>query len=130
MTETEHKVLENRLRRAAKRQGLVLVKSRSRDPRAIDYGGYMLADADTDKVVAGGLGSRQALTLTEVAEALLETAEKLETKGHAIQTFRSWLLQDRFALRGAIQLIEAGDIEGGLAAMRALETDLLAQQSS
>ncbi|ORW48938.1 hypothetical protein AWB89_05220 [Mycobacterium paraense] len=90
----------------------------------------MLADADTDEVVAGELGSRQALSLAEVAEALQETAEKLESKGHAIQRFRDWLLQDRFALRGAIELIEAGDIEDGLAAMRALETDLLAQQSS
>lgn len=32
------KVRENRLRRMAERQGLRLVKSRRRDPRAIDYG--------------------------------------------------------------------------------------------
>jgi hypothetical protein len=38
----EDKVRENRLRRVAQRRGLRLVKSRRRDPRAIDYGGFML----------------------------------------------------------------------------------------
>ncbi len=45
MTSTEHKVLENRLRKAAERQGLRLEKSRTRDPHAIDYGTYQLVDA-------------------------------------------------------------------------------------
>ena len=35
-------VRENRLRRVAQRRGFRLVKSRRRDPRAIDYGGYQL----------------------------------------------------------------------------------------
>jgi hypothetical protein len=47
------KVREQRARRAAKRQGLELVKSRRRDPRALDYGGYMLVDASTRRVVYG-----------------------------------------------------------------------------
>lgn len=50
------KVRENRLRRAAGRQGLQLVKSRRRDPRAFDYGGYMLVDIDTNVVVVGSEG--------------------------------------------------------------------------
>lgn len=37
------KVRENRLRRMAERQGLVLTRSRRRDPRALDYGLYWLA---------------------------------------------------------------------------------------
>lgn len=41
------KTLENRLRRMAGRQGLVLRKSRSRDPRAVDYGLYALIDVET-----------------------------------------------------------------------------------
>jgi hypothetical protein len=41
-TSTSEKVRENRLRRMAERQGLRLVKSRRRDPRAIDYGTYRL----------------------------------------------------------------------------------------
>lgn len=47
------KVREDRLRRAAKRQGLRLEKSRLRDPRAIGFGGYMLVDNNTDAVVGG-----------------------------------------------------------------------------
>ena len=34
----DQKVRENRMRRAAERQGFVLEKSRRRDPRAIGYG--------------------------------------------------------------------------------------------
>lgn len=38
----DQKVREDRLRRSAKRQGYLLVKSGRRDPRAIDYGLYVL----------------------------------------------------------------------------------------
>ena len=41
-TNTTEKVHENRLRRMAERQGLVLHKSRRRDPYAIDFGAYWL----------------------------------------------------------------------------------------
>jgi hypothetical protein len=37
----------------AQRQGLVLHKSRTRDPRATDYGKYWLVDARTRFVVFG-----------------------------------------------------------------------------
>jgi hypothetical protein len=50
----DEKVRENRLRRMAERQGLMLRKSRRRDPRAVDYGRYWLIDLDTTGVVAGG----------------------------------------------------------------------------
>jgi hypothetical protein len=42
---SREKVRENKLRRMAGRQGLLLRKSRRRDERAIDYEGYMLLDA-------------------------------------------------------------------------------------
>jgi hypothetical protein len=48
------KVRENRLRRAAARQGLILRKSRRRDPRALDYGNYWLVDLAGNYLVAGG----------------------------------------------------------------------------
>jgi hypothetical protein len=35
-------VRENRLRRVAQRQGVLLQRSRRRDPRALDYGVYYL----------------------------------------------------------------------------------------
>jgi hypothetical protein len=45
------KTRENRLRRMAARQGLQLVKNPRRDPRAIDYGSYMLV-GQSNAVVA------------------------------------------------------------------------------
>ncbi len=48
------KVRENRLRRMAGRQGLTLRKTRRRDPRALDYGGWWLIDPDSGGVVHGG----------------------------------------------------------------------------
>jgi hypothetical protein len=64
------KVRENRLRRMAERQGLLLRKSRRRDPRALDYGTYMLIDLHTNALVSG-----ERLTLGE-AEAWLTSDEQ------------------------------------------------------
>jgi hypothetical protein len=44
MTSTNPKVRENRLRATAKRRGLVLTKTRTRDPLALDYGLWRLAN--------------------------------------------------------------------------------------
>jgi len=72
MTDAE-KVRANRLRRTAHRQGLALRKSRTRDPRAIDYGRYMLVDLFTNAVFAGTAGTgRPNLTLDEVETYLTE----------------------------------------------------------
>jgi hypothetical protein len=51
MTAQQRKVAENRLRRAAERQGLRLEKSRLRDPRALGYGTYQLTDERANTVV-------------------------------------------------------------------------------
>ena len=40
MTDRETKVFEDRLRRMADRRGLILSKSRARDPGSLMYGGY------------------------------------------------------------------------------------------
>jgi hypothetical protein len=50
----QNKVRENRIRRAAQRQGLTLTKSRRRDARATDFGTFMLIDEQTNAVVASG----------------------------------------------------------------------------
>jgi len=63
---TAIKVRENRLRRMAERQGMRLLKSRRRDSRALDYGGYMLVDLRTDAVVAGGSPTPFFLDMDEV----------------------------------------------------------------
>jgi hypothetical protein len=72
MTEVEYKVAETRARRMAQRQGYRLEKSRRRDPRAVDFGSYMLVDIDTGGVVAYGLTSGYGLSLTDVFEILTE----------------------------------------------------------
>jgi hypothetical protein len=52
VTGQSRKTRENRLRHAARRQGLELRKNPRRDPRALDFGSYMLVDSTTGGVVA------------------------------------------------------------------------------
>ena len=74
---TDEKVRENRLRRMAERQGLELRKSRRRDPRAIDYGTYMLVNAEINDVVAGTAGTgRPNFTLDDVENYLTQGASR------------------------------------------------------
>ncbi len=63
--ERADKVRENRLRRMAIRQGLRLLKSRRRDERAVDYGGYMLVD-DRNFVVEGASSFAFSASLDDV----------------------------------------------------------------
>ena len=70
MTDAEFKVFENRLRRMAKRQGLRLEKTRRRDPRALDYGKYMLVNVETNAVVFGADSGRMDVTLDRIAAYL------------------------------------------------------------
>jgi hypothetical protein len=70
----EDKVTENRLRRAADRQGLRLMKSRSRDPRAMDYGLYALINDRIGGAVNPSLANRWTCswTLEQVEQYLNE----------------------------------------------------------
>jgi len=63
------KAREVRVRRAAKRQGLELTRSRRRDPQALDFGRYKLVDDETHEVV---FGDRWGVALDDV-EAFLST---------------------------------------------------------
>lgn len=65
------KIQENKLRRAAERQGLRLAKSRRRDERAVDYGGYMLIDAATNTAIVGGSPYSYSADLDQIEEWLL-----------------------------------------------------------
>jgi hypothetical protein len=69
MTDREHATLEARLRRAALRQGYVLQKSRARDPRALTYGTYGLADFDRVQVL-GDPNTGYGYGLDDVAQFL------------------------------------------------------------
>ncbi|WP_142391427.1 hypothetical protein [Mycobacterium sp. ENV421] len=72
MTDVERKVLENKLRRSATRQGLRLEKSRVRDPRAVDYSTYQLVDVAANTIVSSGNQDGYGLGLHEIARALAE----------------------------------------------------------
>jgi hypothetical protein len=68
---SDEKVRENRLRRMAERQGLRLVKSRRRDPLALDYQLYALVSKDEFKIAGGWQeGDRFGSTLDEVEARL------------------------------------------------------------
>jgi hypothetical protein len=73
------KVRENRARRAAARQGLVLTKSRRRDPRALDYGVYWVAQATAP---GGGwrsedvISPERGMTIDEVEKFLADGVER------------------------------------------------------
>jgi hypothetical protein len=64
---TAEKILENRLRRVAKRRGYTLLKSRARDPLAVTFGGFMLVDQNNVVVLGSGNFPYNA-DLAEVAE--------------------------------------------------------------
>lgn len=60
------KVRENRARRAALRQGMELQKSKRRDPRALDFGGYMLVDLNGNFVIMGADPHPYSATIEQV----------------------------------------------------------------
>lgn len=70
---TPEKVRENRLRRMAERQGLILRKSRRRDPRALDYGLFDLVEA-TERP-DGTYRGQPMLTLDQVEARLTGEGE-------------------------------------------------------
>lgn len=66
----ETKTRETRLRRMAERQGLRMIKSRRRDPRALGYGTYALVDANTNHLIAGNDSTGYGLDLDQIETAL------------------------------------------------------------
>ena len=71
---TTLKISEARLRRMADRQGLILRKSRRRDPEAIDFGLYALVDIESGGTIhPEGVISPYSLTLEDVEAYLTDT---------------------------------------------------------
>jgi hypothetical protein len=70
------KVKENRLRRVLLRRGLILKKSRRRDPEALDYRGYWVLDADTGQAIAGG---KSGMSFGDI-ESWVQRHERLKGK--------------------------------------------------
>lgn len=75
------KARENRLRAVALRQGLRLMKNTRRDPRAIDYGGWMITDARDYRIVFGGSPEPFNATLDEVEAYLSSDAARERRRG-------------------------------------------------
>jgi hypothetical protein len=63
---------EVRLRRHAKQQGLRLEKSRTRYPRALDYGTYWLINTADGSVECGDTVNGYGMSLDEIEAALNE----------------------------------------------------------
>jgi hypothetical protein len=72
---SDEKVRENRLRRMAARQGLRLVKSRRRDPLALEYERYALISENEYKIAGGSTDGRFGYTIDEV-ETLLSSGAR------------------------------------------------------
>ncbi|MFR9803154.1 hypothetical protein ACL02T_12725 [Pseudonocardia sp. RS010] len=77
MASSTDKVRENRLRRAAERQGQILVKSRRRDPRALGFGLYVLVE-DSAGNRTGQLGGQAAVSAFAGGEGM--TLDEVERK--------------------------------------------------
>lgn len=76
--EVKEKVRENRLRRVlARRWAYSLVKSRRRDPQALDYGRYRIVD-ENNCLVAGNLYGRPSSMSLEDVEAWIEKGKFIE----------------------------------------------------
>jgi len=75
MTAAQRKVYEGRLRRRAEREGLMLVKSRTRDPLADDYGRYVLVTDSAGNRV-GRYGGQAAVS--DFAKGFGLTLEQIE----------------------------------------------------
>ncbi len=83
MSPTQYKTYENRLRRAADRQGYMLVKSRRRDPHATDYGKYVLVD-DTKGNRVGRHGGQAAIS--QLAEGWGDTLDGIDQELRGIRS--------------------------------------------
>ncbi len=71
-----NKVRENRIRRMAERQGLILAKSRRRDHMALDYGKYALVN-DSNCVVYGSASCGYDADLDDIEEFLTCDSEAI-----------------------------------------------------
>lgn len=70
--EIQPKSLEIRLRNTLKRRGYILIKSRRKDPHALDYGLYTITD-ERRNVATHGSGYNGMLSIDEVEQFVLST---------------------------------------------------------
>ena len=68
----DEKVRENRVRRKLDRMGYRLTKSGRRDPKAVDFGGYMIVDAWRNVPMAGAQPYQYSMSLEDVEKFIEE----------------------------------------------------------
>jgi hypothetical protein len=73
LSEDECRRIEALCRRAARRQGYQVQKSRSRDPRAPDHGLYRIVDCENGNIQNGSLWTTYSMSLGDVADWLVQT---------------------------------------------------------
>jgi hypothetical protein len=78
VTSTAEKTRETRLRRAAKRQGLVLEKSRTRDLRALDYRKYSICLEDAEPFIKRYGTGDASIALSKLIETGMLTGMSLD----------------------------------------------------
>jgi hypothetical protein len=66
MSKFHRQTRENQLRRVALRRGLRMTKSGRKDPRAIDYDGFMVTDLTTGQIALGNDGHAYSATIEDV----------------------------------------------------------------
>lgn len=116
------KVDENRVRRMARRQGLMLQKTNRRDRRAVDYGMYRLVLPE--EVALSEIDRPYGLTLDGVEETLTRVGQ-VTTSNWLEQTDLDRLTRDELEARCARAERRAARAEQVVAVLRARLTSLL-----
>jgi hypothetical protein len=77
----DEKVRENRLRRAAARQGYAIEKSRARDPRTLGFGLWRVIDPTNNSIVAGWIPWDYSMDLDDVEAWVVASDEERASMG-------------------------------------------------
>ncbi len=107
MTDKQLKALEVALRRKAKRQGLILQKSRVRTLEAPSHGTYRLIDASRNSIELGDPSNGYGMSLVDIEDYLKEERWPVECDAES-QQLASSVGHDHWSARGlAVDLAAA-----------------------
>jgi hypothetical protein len=79
------------------RQGYTLSKSRRRDPRAFDFGRYVIIDPQTNGIVAGVIAGQYGMDLDEAEEWALEGERPVQEWEEVGTVGANWVGLDQVA---------------------------------
>jgi hypothetical protein len=84
LPEMKQKVLENLVRRVARRRGLEVQRCRIRDTLAPGHGLYRVSSYRTREVVAGGEPHPYSMTLTDIARELAKEPNRYVSRSRRL----------------------------------------------